>query len=88
MGGLIIGMITRTALGHTARPLQAGRIEVAAYLLVQLAVVLRLIPILAEGLAYVPWMIAAAAAWSAAFALYFVKYAPMLWAPRLDGRDG
>jgi len=88
MGGLIIGMITRTALGHTARPLQAGRIEVAAYLLVQLAVVLRLIPILAEGLAYVPWMIAAASAWSAAFALYFVKYAPMLWAPRLDGRDG
>ncbi|MCL4185244.1 MAG: NnrS family protein [Burkholderiaceae bacterium] len=88
MGGLIIGMITRTALGHTARPLQAGRAEVAAYLLVQLAVVLRLVPTLADGLPYLPWMIAAASAWSLAFAIYFVRYAPMLWSPRLDGRDG
>ncbi len=88
IGGLIIGMITRTALGHTGRPLKAGRIEIAAYLLVHLAVVLRLLPMLAGTLAYLPWMIAAAGAWSLAFALYFAKYAPMLLAPRIDGRDG
>lgn len=88
IGGLIIGMITRTALGHTARPLEAGRVEVAAYLLVHAAVVTRLAPILAPDLAYLPWTIAAASAWSLAFALYFAKYAPMLAAPRLDGRDG
>ena len=32
--GLIIGMITRTASGHTGRPLKVSRLEVAAYLLV------------------------------------------------------
>ena len=88
IGGLIIGMITRTALGHTARPLKAGRIEVAAYLLVQAAVLVRLAPILLDGLPYLPWTTVAATAWSLAFTLYFVKYAPMLTAPRLDGRDG
>lgn len=88
IGGLIIGMITRTALGHTARPLKAGRIEVAAYVLVQAAVLLRLAPVLAPALAYLPWTIASAGAWSLAFAAYFAKYAPMLASPRLDGRDG
>lgn len=88
IGGLIIGMITRTALGHTARPLKAGRIEVAAYLLVQAAVLVRLAPILVPDLPYLPWTTVAASAWSLAFALYFAKYAPMLFAPRLDGRDG
>ena len=34
IGGLVIGMMTRTALGHTGRPLKAGRAEVACYLLV------------------------------------------------------
>ncbi|MEO5659557.1 MAG: NnrS family protein, partial [Polaromonas sp.] len=31
IGGMIIGMMTRTALGHTGRPLKAGRAEVACY---------------------------------------------------------
>ncbi|HLS56084.1 MAG TPA: NnrS family protein [Zeimonas sp.] len=88
IGGLIVGMITRTALGHTARPLKAGRIEVAAYLLVQAAVVIRLGAFAAPGPDYLSWTVAAASAWSLAFALYFAKYAPMLVAPRLDGRDG
>jgi len=88
IGGLIIGMITRTALGHTARPLKAGRIETSAYVLVQLAVLLRLTPLLLPALPYLPWTTAAAAAWSLAFTVYLVKYVPMLSAPRLDGRDG
>ena len=33
-GGLIIGMMTRTARGHTARPLRADRVDVACYVLV------------------------------------------------------
>ncbi len=88
IGGLIIGMITRTALGHTARPLKAGRIETSAYALVQLAVLLRLTPLLLPALPYLPWTTAAAVAWSLAFAVYLLKYVPMLTAPRLDGRDG
>ena len=36
-GGLVLAMMTRTARGHTGRPLQAGRTEVWAYGLILLA---------------------------------------------------
>jgi len=87
-GGLIIGMVTRTARGHTGRPLQASRLEVAAYLLVAGAAVLRvLMPLLAPAHLAV-WLAAAATAWAAAFALYLFVFAPWLLAPRIDGKDG
>lgn len=87
-GGLIIGMITRTARGHTGRPLQASRLEVAAYLLVACAAVLRvLLPLLApQHLAI--WLVAAATAWGIAFAVYLMVFSPWLVTARLDGRDG
>jgi uncharacterized protein involved in response to NO len=87
-GGLIIGMVTRTARGHTGRPLQASRLEVAAYLLVAGAAVSRvLLPLLAPQ-HHVIWLVAAAAAWALAFALYLFVFSPWLLAPRLDGKDG
>ncbi len=87
-GGLIIGMITRTARGHTGRPLQVSRLEVAAYLLVAGAAVARvLLPLLAPQLLQV-WLMAAAAAWGLAFAFYLFVFAPWLLATRLDGKDG
>ena len=91
-GGLIIGMITRTARGHTGRPLQASRLEVTAYALVLAAALLRtLVPLLAAWLPAVPYaipLIAAAVAWSSAFALYLRVFAPWLVSARLDGKDG
>lgn len=87
-GGLIIGMITRTARGHTGRPLQASRLEVAAYVLVACAAVSRvLLPLLAPQ-QLVVWLVAAAAAWGMAFALYLLVFAPWLVTARLDGKDG
>lgn len=87
-GGLIVGMITRTARGHTGRPLQVSRLEVAAYLLVAGAAVIRVaLPLLAPQ-HLVIWLVAAAAAWGLAFALYLFVFAPWLLAPRLDGKDG
>ena len=41
IGGLTIGMMTRTARGHTARPLEADGYEVASFLLVQAAAIVR-----------------------------------------------
>jgi len=88
VGGLIIGMITRTALGHTGRPLAAGRAEVASYVLVHLAAVLRVLAGLAPQLGYVPLLGAAGVCWSAAFVVYFATYLPRLAAPRVDGKPG
>ena len=88
IGGLIIGMVTRTARGHTGRPLQAGRGEVAAYALVLAAAVLRvLVPALQPGW-YAYALEAAACLWALAFALYLFIYTPWLTRTRLDGKDG
>jgi len=88
VGGMILGMITRTARGHTARPLRASRPEVAAYALVHLAAGMRVIAPLAWPAGY-GWAIAASSAlWSAAFVAYLLVYAPILSRPRLDGKPG
>lgn len=81
MGGLIIGMITRTALGHSGRAVRAGRVEVVAFILVLLAAVLRVAAALTPAID-LAGMLAAAGAWSAAFLLYVIAYAPMLMGSR------
>jgi uncharacterized protein involved in response to NO len=88
VGGLIIGMITRTALGHTGRMLVAGRSETAMYAMVQLAALLRVFgPLVAPG--HTPRFIELSSVlWAAAFLLYLVVYWPRLTRPRIDGRDG
>ena len=50
IGGLTLGMMTRTARGHTGRSLKADRFEVAAFVLVQLAALARIVGALAT-----PW---------------------------------
>lgn len=80
---LIIGMVTRTALGHLGRPLQADRNVQAAYVLVIAAAVLRVLALLPT-----PFTIAAlhasATAWILAFTLYLWRFLPMLIRPRID----
>jgi uncharacterized protein involved in response to NO len=88
LAGLILGMITRTALGHTGRPLAAGRAETVMYLLIQLAVLTRLVAALSPDSARMVALVAAGACWSGAFLLYLVVYAPYLARPRVDGKEG
>lgn len=88
MAGLIIGMITRTALGHTGRRIDAGRVEVLAFASIQLATVTRVAPLLVGADHYRTWLAVSATLFSVAFALYFAKYAPMLIRRRIDGRPG
>ncbi len=88
IGGLIIGMMTRTARGHTARPLRADRFDVACYLLVLLGALVRVaVPLFAPSLTWSSVLLSAAL-WSAGFALYAVRYWPVLTRPRLDGKPG
>ena len=88
IGGLTLGMMTRTARGHTARPLKAGSWEIAAYALVQAAAAVRVLaPILLPG-AYVALIALSGVLWSAAFALFTLAYVPILTRPRLDGQPG
>jgi uncharacterized protein involved in response to NO len=88
IGTLTLGMMTRTALGHTGRALHAGRAEVAMYLLVSAAAVLRVLGPLAMPAHAIAAVLASAIAWSAAFATYALVYAPRLVRARVDGRPG
>lgn len=87
-GGLIIGMITRTALGHTGRMLVTGRVEVIAYALVQIAAVARVLTVVAIPAALLGGIHLAATAWTLAFALYLWRYTPFLFYSRVDGKAG
>jgi len=88
MAGLIIGMITRTALGHTGRPLNAGTSELIMYVLVQAGVVARLLAATdALGLRSA-MLVITAVCWSSAFLLYVAVYGPYLMTSRVDGREG
>jgi len=88
VGGLTLGMMTRTARGHTARPLKAGRAEVTAYVLVQFAAAIRVfLPLLLPS-AYMAAVMLSATLWSAAFIVFVIAYYPILSRPRLDGQPG
>lgn len=88
VGGLIIGMMTRTARGHTGRPLRADRYEVACYVAVLLAATVRVVVPLLHPAWTLGAVLASAALWSLGFGLYAVRYWPVLSRPRVDGRPG
>ncbi len=88
IGGTIIGMITRTARGHSGRPLHTGSPETLAYVLVQASALLRVAgPLVSPGW-HVAWFTLGGLAWSMAFALYLVVYWPILSRPGLEARTG
>lgn len=88
IGGLTLGMMTRTARGHTGLPLETGRMETAAYLLVMAGAVVRVFGPLAAPGWYLQTIIASGALWACAFLLFIVKFWPILTRPRIDGRNG
>lgn len=88
VGGLIIGMVTRTARGHTARPLKADGFDAACYALVLGAAAVRVgLPLVAPAFT-VQAVLGSALLWSAGFGLYAIRYWPVLSRPRLDGKPG
>jgi uncharacterized protein involved in response to NO len=78
---LIIGMLTRTALGHLGRPLAIDRSMRISYGLMLLAVALRLAALAPS--AFSLWALQlSAAAWMAVFALYLWRFTPLMIRPR------
>jgi uncharacterized protein involved in response to NO len=88
IGGMTIGMMTRTARGHTGRPLAPDRFEVACYILVALAAAIRVFGGMGFPGAYLATIIVSGTCWSAAFSLYAIRYWPVLIRNRLDGKPG
>ncbi len=88
VGCMTIGMMTRTARGHTGRPLKADRWDVSCYVLVAMAALVRVVLGWAWPAAYGPALLSSAVLWSAGMGLYAWRYWPVLSRARLDGRPG
>ena len=88
IGMLTMGMMTRTARGHSGRPLVADRFETASYLLIAAAALTRVFVALAVPAFYLDAIIVSGCLWSAAYAVYAIRYWPVLTRPRLDGKPG
>ena len=88
IGGLTLGMMIRTARGHTGRPLAADGFELTMFLLIQVAAVVRVFGGIASPGLYRPSVQLSALLWAAAFGLYAIRYWPVLTRPRLDGKPG
>jgi uncharacterized protein involved in response to NO len=84
IGCMTLAVMTRATLGHTGRPLVAGWRTTAIYGLITLAALARLFAPLAGDL-YVAALCLSAIAWSGAYGLFVVAYAPALTAPRPAG---
>jgi uncharacterized protein involved in response to NO len=83
---LMVAMMMRSTLGHTGRTLDASRADVIVFLLLQVAVVLRVLAGVAAD--HRTMTILAGVAWIVAFAVFLVRYAPMLVRARVDGKPG
>lgn len=88
IGGMTLGMMTRTARGHTGRLLVADGFERAMFLLIQVAAVVRVFGGIASPDLYIVSMQLSGAIWAVAFGLYALRYWPVLTRPRLDGKPG
>jgi uncharacterized protein involved in response to NO len=85
MATMILAVMTRASLGHTARPLNAAPLTVAAYACVTLGALVRVAAALGVG-PTVPMLQVAGITWAAALVLFLVVYVPVLWRPRLGER--
>jgi len=81
IGTMILAVMTRVARGHTGRPLEADRTTALIYVLVNLAAVSRVVGSVAGG-SFLLLLSISATLWVASFALFTVRYGPMLTAPR------
>ena len=85
---MTLGMMTRTARGHTGRPLIADGYELIVFVLVQIAALVRVFGGMVSAALYLPSIQVSGVLWAAAFAIYAVRYWPVLTRPRLDGKPG
>lgn len=87
LGCTLIAMITRVASGHSGRPLAVDALAWGLYLMLQVAVALRVLAALWPNAAS-PLLLLAIAGWALACGAWAVRYGNWLGRPRADGRPG
>jgi len=85
IGSMTLGMMCRVALAHTGRNLNATKLTILSFLLLQCAALIRVFGLVIAPDYTAEWLIGSATLWVLCFSLYILIYAPILWKPRPDG---
>ena len=85
--GMILAMASRVTLGHSGRPLELDRITWLLFLGFQATAVIRILADLIPAIAPMFYVLAAFV-WLTCFGLWAVKFAPVYWRARVDGKMG
>ncbi len=88
MSALMLAMMMRSALGHTGRPLSAGIVEVTAFVLIQIATLIRVGATFVAPDIYRGLVVTSGIAWAFALLLFVARYGPWLCQRRVDGQPG
>ncbi len=88
IGGMTLGMMVRVCLGHSGRPLKVSTATTLAFILINLACILRVsLPVIYPEL-YAVTVTVSGGLWILAFLIFLVAYTPVLVFPRIDGKPG
>lgn len=88
MGVTILAMISRVALGHTGRKINASRSMIIAYIALNVGALIRVFGPLFDVSFYQISLLISGLLWSVAFALFCIQYTPILLSSRLDNKPG
>jgi uncharacterized protein involved in response to NO len=88
IGVLTLGMMARVALGHTGRPMRSALAVDVAFVLLNLAALVRVVLSGLWPAGHGTWLNLSGLLWVAAFVLFVVVYAPILTRSRADGNPG
>jgi uncharacterized protein involved in response to NO len=88
IGIITLGMMSRVALGHTGRMMKVPAVMAWAFVVLNLATLIRVFgPWLLPGMS-VQWFLISSLLWILVFTLFVIIYAPILIRVRVDGRPG
>jgi len=87
---MILAMASRVTLGHSGRPLELDQLTWLLFLGFQTATILRVVAdVLPSAAAMMPVLyVAAGFVWLICFLAWSIKYIPIYWRQRVDGKPG
>ncbi|MGI9235382.1 MAG: NnrS family protein [Woeseiaceae bacterium] len=88
ISSLMLAMMMRSSLGHTGRSLVASGVDMSAYLIVQLAAIIRVTAGAFPDAYYRTAVSVSGVLWVLAFVVFIIRYGPMLFTSRIDEKLG
>ena len=88
VGVFTMGMMARVARGHSGRSIDVTRVMTWAFVVMNLAALIRVFGTAWASGAYARWVDLSALLWIVGFALFVWQYASILLRPRIDGKPG